>query len=277
MKYLSSAFSAVSASILASALVMTMPLDAIAGIWGLEEQFADRENVPHSELVESIYQRVTPIDYQPGDNGVRAYYEALFEPEAVEIPVRTVSASGDILNEATLYYSQGDLFYLYKTAEPAGIYRNFATVDGELYTWPTGASTGQKLTRFTGDTTELLDYIVDFSLIKRSAYGEYLDTPESFEVNESDGVTTLKYKDGVEPFVGIQFVQEPLWLSSLIMEASPNASRCDDADCHETARIYIEVAPPIPLSAIPSEVQTLPEEVTFEPSEQTADTFMVYL
>ncbi|MEO0647199.1 MAG: hypothetical protein AAFZ17_13755 [Cyanobacteria bacterium J06650_10] len=34
---------------------------------------------------------------------------------------------------------------------------------------------------------------------------------------------------------------------------------------------------PIPISEIPAEVQRLPEGVTFEPVEQTADSYMSYL
>ena len=86
-------------------------------------------------------------DHQPGDNGVRGLYEAIFEPPAVNIPMQTITEDGNVLDAATIYYSQGELFFLNAAAE--GTARNFATVNNNFYTWKGNESTGQQLTRFS--------------------------------------------------------------------------------------------------------------------------------
>lgn len=265
-------------STLATALIVCSPSTAIAGIWGFEQQFADRENVPTEEIVQSIYDQIEGADdIQAGADNVLAMYQSIFEPAAVKIPMRIVSGDGEVLGASALYFSDGDLFNVHEFYPEGGNTRSFVTQDGKLYTWQNGEATGQILTRFTGDTVELTDYIIDFSVIMRSTYNNYLRNPEQFTATENDGTTTILYNGETQPFLGIRFTEEPLWMRALLMEFED----CPFESCTEQQtdmqRVALEVDPPIPLEAIPAEVRQLPEDVTFEPSEQTADSFMSFL
>ena len=264
-------------STLASVLVVASPLPAIAGLWGFEEQFADRENVPTEEVVQSIYDQIEDADIPAGADNVLAMYQSIFEPAAVKIPMRIVDGDGEVLGSSALYFSDGELFNIHEFYPEEGSTRSFITQDGKLYTWENGETTGQILTRFTGDTVELTDYIIDFSVLMRSTYNEYLRSPDQFTANTDGDITTVIYNEESQPFVGIRFTEDPLWMRALLMEFEDCPFETCTDDQADVRQVALEVDPPIPLEEVPAEVQQLPEEVTFEPSEQTADSFMSFL
>ncbi|MEL7358945.1 MAG: hypothetical protein AAFN40_20600 [Cyanobacteria bacterium J06560_6] len=265
-------------STLATVLVVWLPMPAIAGLWGFEEQFADRENVPTEEVVQSIYDQIEGAeDIQAGADNVLAMYQSIFEPAAVKIPMRIVNEDGEVLGSSALYFSDGELFNVHDFYPEAGNTRSFITQDGQLYTWQNGETTGQILTRFTGDTVELTDYIIDFSVLMRSTYNQYLRSPDQFTATVDEGVTTLIYNEESQPFVGIRFTEDPLWMRALLMEFEDCAFEGCTEEQADMRRVTLEVDPPIPLEEVPADVKQLPEDVTFEPSEQTADSFMRFL
>lgn len=282
-------------SALASALVVTLPLPALAGYRNFEKRFAGREDVSHDEIVRTMYSPELldePLDTDSLPSGLppnlNEMYAALFEPAAVKMPFRVIqekNAEQTILCSGTIYYSQGDLFLQQDVSTKcAWPLPNLATLDGALYTWDSGTSEGEILTRFTGDTVELVEYLINPTLIKTSFYYQYQEAPEKFTVTEFDGVMTLRANDLEYGFGGILITRDPLWLKGFVMY------ECDTQACFDTAmendfsvpedfpiRNVMEIDAPIPLAEIPDEVKVLPEGVTFNPSGQTADRFMTYL
>lgn len=262
MKYLS--------SILFALAVMALPLPAFAcNFWNSEELASGREQVPHQEFVQWVYDDVSTLE-QTDSEGYMALYESILEPPAVKIPIRTRSEDGEDLGSVSMYYSQGEFFL-----ESKG--RRFATVDGNLYTWQEGETTDAILTRCIGDTLTLLTYMSDYSGIMNSIYRSYLLTPDRFEVTEEEVRTLLEPKAGTysDFLVSIRFVRAPLWMSQLTL-AFPDCqdNSCDDS---ELKQVVMEFGSPIPLEEIPTQVKELPNNVTFSPSSNTVSVFLNYL
>ena len=148
---------------------------------------------------------------------------------------------------------------------------SFVTQGDALYTWATDAQTGEIFTRFMSDTVELVDFLINPVPLVRHLYLVYSASPEAFTVTEADGETFVQETGGIEGLVGIRFQQDPLWLSAGAFNDASNENAAD------ATRLMIEIDPPIPIETIPPDVQSLPESITFEPSENTVDSFILDL
>lgn len=259
---------------IATSLLLTAAIKSEAGVWNLSSHFAEKEAT--AEEIEQFL--VSSTERASAENPIHYLtdvYKAIFEPQAVKIPFRytkeTVDGE-DILQAGTMYYSKGDLFILNEMPEATNWTTNFATINGELYTWESGEKSGLKLTRFKGDTIELLDYWIDPALIMRFTYLDYQAQPEAFEViAQPDEKLYLKRKNVPNGFVGMRIEESPHWMSALVTR------QCGEEGCLTDEIFALEVDRPIPIDAIPDAIKGLPEDVTFEPSEQTADSYMTYL
>ncbi|MGB3295419.1 MAG: hypothetical protein WBB01_20745 [Phormidesmis sp.] len=253
---------------------MASPLQASAGTWNLQEKFADRENVPHSEIVQEVYSQIDAAaeEFQPVPIELKEIYEAIFEPPAVKIPFRVVRESAEseeTLYSTAIYYSQGEIVFV-DDAESTLPNRldSFITVGDDLYTWAPGAQTGEILSRFTGDTVELVDFLINPIPLMRYLYLAYSASPEAFSATETNSETFVQEDGAIEGLVGIRLQQDPLWLSAGVFDVPPNETASD------TDRLVVEIDPPIPLETIPPEIQSLPEGIIFEPSENTVNSFL---
>lgn len=264
-------------SVTASFLFAAAP-EAKAGVWNLSARFSEGATTEEMEqfLLDAANQAAAenPVSY------LSDVYAAMFEPEAVKIPfqyVKETAAGQEILQSGNIYYSKGDLFILNDLLkeDTSGITdwgTNFATIDGQLYSWKTGADSGVQLTRFQGDTIELLDYWVDPAMLMRFTYLDYQQKPEDFEVITVGEETYLRRKSAPYGFAGMRVETAPHWMSALVTIS------CKETVCDASEETYvIEIDRPIPIEAIPADVQTLPEGITFEPSTQTADSYLTYL
>ena len=276
-------------SFLASAWIVAFPLSAFAcGSRRLEAQATFSEQIPHENHVQRLYES-TESDYHfPGYEDFRGLYESIFEPSAVKISMRAVTADGELMGASTLYYSQGALFLTEDVPYSNREFRNFSTIDGNLYTWKSGEANGDILTRYTADTFEQLLYSIDPSGVKRSIYNQYLtfqylsqfpDEPvpadTSFTTVETEAYSTLELVEPIGPIRGLRIESAPLWLQALVIDSD----FCGDSACPDAETMFIEVDSPIVIESIPPAVQVLPEAIEFEPASanETALCHMVYL
>ena len=262
------------AGVATATLLLTTALSANAGVWNFREYLAEQDVT--TEDIEQLLLRAAetaapenPVSY------LDEVYKAMFEPQAVKIPfrhVRETAAGKEILQTGTIYYSQGDLFILNELPNPEVEATNFATVGGELYTWESESTTGLKLTRFKGDTVELLDYWIDPAMIMRFTYLDYQQKPDDFEVIEKGSELYLQRKEAPHGFAGIRVGEAPHWMSAMV------TLQCEGETCSAAGdTTSLEIDRPISIENIPEVVKALPEGVTFEPSDQTVDSYLVYL
>lgn len=199
--------------------------------------------------------------------------DAIFSPKAVQIPFSAALEKGrskQVFAFGNIYYSKGDLFVLNDQSSRGEEITNFATINGKLYAWEKGARRGKILKRVAKDTENLLIYLTDAAGIKRSLYFQsYREKPDDFIVTQQENIKTLEFKV-VDHFVGIKIQENPLWLRSFI------AYNCV-AVTSTTELSVFEVNRPIPLEKIPDSVGILPPDIKFEPTNETVETYMVYL
>lgn len=275
MKYLAGALW-MGAMAIASAAIIASPLPALAGTWNLQERFAGSD-ATHAEITRDIYSQIeaAAAASQSIPPELAEVYKAIFEPPAVKIPFRVVRESDqsqEILYSTAIYYSQGEIVFVDDAESPLPNRLNsFITLGDNLYTWAPGAQTGEILSRFTGDTVELVDFLINPIPLVRYLYLAYSASPEAFSVTATDGETFVREDGVIEGLVGIKFQRDPLWLSAGVF-----GDRLTE-DAADADRLVLEIDPPIPLETIPPELQTLPEGVTFEPSENTVNNFLIEL
>ncbi|MEO1633843.1 MAG: hypothetical protein AAFS04_02020 [Cyanobacteria bacterium J06631_9] len=260
---------------IATALIVATPSPSSAGIWGFSRHWADRTDVTYEDAEQALLDAAETRGQGSVVGNLYPAYEAIFNPAAVEIPFRFVTekdSSREVTASGTIYYSEGELVIL--TDRVGG--DNFVTREGDLYTWKTGERTGQKLTRFTGDTVELIDYWIDPAVLMRYIYQDTQAMPENFTVTEVDDELAYLFAEAPYGFLGVRVTaQAPFWMTAMLYSLE-----CQEEIClydHSGNFAAREVDPPTVLTEIPAEVQVLPEGITFEESTRTADTFMTYL
>jgi hypothetical protein len=263
-------------------LIFSFPLRAMAGFWGFEKEFAKRENVPYSEITQKIYGYVDRVASSPNSQvplELKQVFQAIFEPKAVKIPFRIATVKGTsrkVTAAGTIYFARGDIFVIYDrvSGDSSGSF-NYATVGGKLYSWRIGEKNGEILKRFPGDTIELVDYLIDPSMIMRYNYFEYYRKPENFSVTKEQNSVTIMHKQNPYGFAGIKFSKSPLWLQTGIF-APCNSSKCPPVT-QKTELTLWEVDRPVSLEQIPAKIKSLPKTVKFQKSDQTVDSRLVYL
>lgn len=115
----------------------------------------------------------------------------------------------------------------------------------------------------------------------RSSYAHYLREPEKFTVAQSDDITTLSYHE-TDFVADIRYFTNPLWMHALTIQVPicsvepEKGEMCAEAD-RVIGTISTEVDYPIATEEIPAAMKALPEGVTFEASERSANSFMGYL
>lgn len=260
---------------MATSFIAATPSPSSAGIWGFSRHWADRTDVTYEDAEQALLNAASASRSRSVIGNLLPAYEAVFESAAVEIPFRFVTerdGSREVASSGTIYYSEGELVIL--TDRTGG--DNFITIEGDLYSWKTGETTGKKLTRFTGDTVELIDYWIDPAVLMRYIYQDTQVTPEEFTVTEVGDELAYRYKAAPYGFLGVRVTaQAPFWMTAMLYSLECQQEICLTDDGSEFAAR--EVDPPTTLTAIPAEVQVLPENVTFEESDWTADVFMTYL
>lgn len=298
MQQVSEALLRAGGSVIAALCLASIPLPVLAGALQLQNKYADCPDVTHEQIVQDLYNRPEIPFYNLSTitSEIREMYEALFEPPAVKIPFSITSENfqaPDGIISGFIYYSEGDLFV--ETLGAEGNYTqepiyNFATIGGDLYTWETGADTGRILTRYTGDTVELIDYFADPALRGRINYANYKGYINSLSegpqteveplvsVTGSNGNLNIAFGDLTELFYSLpaEISEEPtFWVESTGI-TSHSCYGCGWDQPRGFDHVVIEVNRPIPIEAIPPEVQVLPEDVTFEQTTLTANTYMRY-
>lgn len=260
---------------IATSFIAATPSPSFAGIWGFSRHWSDRTDVTYEDAEQTLLEAAETRGQGSVVGNLFPAYEAVFEPEAVEIPFRFVTERHgirEVASAGTIYYSEGELVIL--TDRVGG--DNFVTIAGDLYSWKTGETTGKKLTRFTGDTVELIDYWIDPAVLMRYIYQDTQAMPEEFTVTEVGDELAYTYKAAPYGFLGVRVTaQAPFWMTAMLYSLDCQQEICLTDDGSEFAAR--EVDPPTTLTAIPAEVQVLPEDVTFEDSDSTADVFMTYL
>ncbi|MEL6352803.1 MAG: hypothetical protein AAFR58_13660 [Cyanobacteria bacterium J06627_28] len=260
---------------IATALIAATPSPSSAGIWGFSRHWAERTDVTYEDAEQALLDAAETRGQGSVVGNLYPAYEVVFESAAVEIPFRfTAEREGnrEVTSSGTIYYSEGELVIL--TDRIGG--DNFVTIEGNLYSWKTGETTGKILTRFTGDTVELIDYWIDPAVLMRYIYQDTQTTPEEFTVTEVGDELVYTYKAAPYGFLGVRVTaQAPFWMTAMLYSLECQQEICLTDDGSEFAAR--EVDPPTTLTAIPAEVQVLPEGVTFEESDWTADIFMTYL
>lgn len=225
-------------------------------------------DVGYLEGIVSMYDQIKAAPNAPTNRAFKDVLDQLFQPNAVQIPFRAVNMTGNtrsVSYAGNLYFSQGQLFINYdKTQSDAA----FATIDGKLYTWNIGASEGEILKRFKGDTLAFAMYMIDPAGIMRSIYSEFLDHPKQFASTTAQGIQTIQFKENKYGFKGIQVATKPFWLKTLLFE-QPSESGLRQG--------RLEVDPPIALDALPKELAVLPKGVKFKSSEGDLRQRMTYL
>jgi hypothetical protein len=205
----------------------------------------------------------------PTNQALKDVLNQLFQPQAVQIPFRFITDKAGVkaTNYAgNIYFSQGAVFINYNGVANDD---HFATIGNKLYTWKTGATQGEMLKRFPGDTLAFVMYMIDPSAIMRSIYVNYLDEPQKFTVKSGPkGEKAILFKQIKDGFKGIRIQEKPFWLKGVLLEI---------AKAQEVQIGSLEIDTPIGLEAIPPELLTLPKGVKFKPSEATLRDRMTYL
>jgi hypothetical protein len=231
------------------------------------------QKIPPAKLPDPQTNPLSPVASPEVE--VEQLNNSIFNPKAVQIPFGMSIEKGSsrqILASGTIYYSNGELFVRYdKNAENIKPNTNFATINGKLYAWETGAKQGKILKRRHKDTEELLVYLVDISIIKRSIYFQnYRETPDNFVVTQQGDTKTILFKPPIEFVAGIRIQEKPFWLKAFIL------CECKSITPNTSLTIF-EVERPIPLEQIPKAVKALPPGVKFKATNETVDSYLIYL
>lgn len=201
---------------------------------------------------------------------IQQFRDSLVKPKAIKILFNGFSSTREegvktVYDSGTIYYSKDELFVIYDKENKEDT--NFATIEGKLYAWRTGAKAGKILKRIDNDIKMLLIYLIDVSAIKRSIYFQsYRENPDDFSVTQDGDTKTILFKKVNRPFAGIRVQQNPFWLSSFLL--------CDCQSITPTTPLFgAEVSRPIPLDKIPDSVKVLPPDVEFEPTQETVESY----
>jgi hypothetical protein len=268
MKYLTAFF--------VLACLLCLPLPVQAGFWAFEKKFAGKKDISYNEITQVIYNHIdrtanSPKREVPAE--FKEVFQAVFEPAAVKIPFRTVQLKGSdrqILADGVIYFAKGQLVVKHNSTLAKANTPDFATIGDQLYAWKPGEKQGKILKRYTGDTIELVDYLIDPALLMRYTYFDYKRSPKDFTVNNIQSSTTILRKNAPYGFVGIRFKSE----TSII-------APCKTETCSEVAAntelTQFEIDRPIPISQIPTELLKLPKNVKFTQSAGSVDQFLSYL
>jgi hypothetical protein len=273
MKYLS-AFSVF-------ACMLCLPLPAQAGFWAFEKKFAGKKDTSYNEITQVIYNHIdrtakSPKGEVPAE--FKEVFQAVFEPAAVKIPFRTVQVKGadrKILEDGVIYFAKGQIVVKHNSTLPNANIPDFATIGDKLYAWKPGEKEGKILKRFTGDTIELVDYLIDPALLMRYTYFDYKRSSKDFTASNIQNSTTILRKQAPYGFVGIRFNSAPLWLGTNMI------ARCNSEICPPvtagTELTQFEIDRPISIPQIPNELLKLPKNVKFIQSEGSIDQYLSYL
>jgi hypothetical protein len=266
-----------------SVCMICLPLKAMAGFWGFEKKFSDRKNVSYAEITQVIYSYVDKTAERensavPAD--FKQVFQAVFEPTAVKMPFKYSKVKGSsrqLIEAGTIYFAKGKIFVKHSstTANQSPV-SDFATINGQLYAWKPGDKEGKILRRFTGDTIELVDYLIDPLLLMRYTYFDYYRSPKSFVVTKDKNVTTILRKKNQYGFAGIKFGESPLWLGANIFSSGCNKNICPPVNA-DTEVVEFEIDRPISIPQVPAELLQLPKNVKFIKSEESVDKFLSYL
>ena len=124
--------------------------------------------------------------------------DAIFRPKAIRLSFRDSVEKGSVkrvISSGNMYYSNGELFVLYDKGSQGTPNTNFATINGKLYAWETGAKKGEILKRIGKDTEALLIYLIDIAGIKRSIYVQsYREKPNEFDVMREGDTKTILFR-----------------------------------------------------------------------------------
>jgi hypothetical protein len=264
--------------------VLGFPLNALAGVWNFEKKFAGRKNVAYQEIVQEIYNWYDKSAKSPESLGtspdLKQMLRSIFEPTAVKIPFRVVDTVGtnrNVQSEGNIYFGRGQIFVRYdratrnKTSNSIGT--NFATIGKNLYAWEPDKKEGEILRRFTGDTIELVDYLIDPAMIMRYTYFDYKKNPNNYTVKEDANSTSIFHKK-IKGFAGIKFNSSPLWFNAnIISDCHQNCPPLDD----QSKLTLLEVDKPVSIKQIPAAVQKLPPGVKFKKTPASVDSYLTYL
>jgi hypothetical protein len=263
------------------ACLLFLPLPAQAGFWAFEKKFAGKKNVSYNEITQVIYNHIdrtakSPKSEVPAE--FKEVFQAVFEPAAVKISFRTVKVKGadrNILEDGVIYFAKGQLVVKHNSTLPNTNIPDFATIGDQLYAWKPGEKEGKILNRFTGDTIELVDYLIDPALLMRYTYFDYKRSSKDFTVSNTQNPTTILRKNAPYGFAGIRFNSAPLWLG-INMIATCKTETCPPVAA-DTELTQIEIDRPIPITNIPSELLQLPKNVKFTKSKGSVDQYLSYL
>jgi hypothetical protein len=261
------------------ACLLCLPWPAQAGFWAFEKKFGSRKNVPYNEITQVIYDYVDRRAESPQDGILAEFkevFQAVFEPAAVKIPFRTVEVKGadrKILEDGVIYFAKGQLVVKHNSTFN-GNNPDLATIGGKLYAWKPGEKQGKILKRFTGDTIELVDYLIDPALIMRYTYFDYKRSPKDFTASNMQNPTKILRKKTLYGFVGIQFNPAPLWLGTNLITSCKTES-CPPVTA-DTELTQIEIDRPISIPQIPSELLKLPKNVKFTQSAGSVNQYLTY-
>ncbi len=195
----------------------------------------------------------------------------LFEPNAVKIEFFTyddVHGEKILSDSGTVWFSKGQLF-IQRSVDVNNSDEerfNYATINGKVYEWNSITNKGRIYKRYDGDTFEFLLYFVDVSGIKMSIYQEYSKNPEDFRVTEHGSIKTIEYIRPRYGFEGIQVIENPLWLYSMMLRNHT------DSPC----QIHVFKRPES-VDKIPDYLKKLPDSIIFKESDSTLKARMVYL
>lgn len=197
--------------------------------------------------------------------------EQIFNPKAVRIDSRCyllVNGKKEHMEETSLWFSQGALYFRWKTPKAREPMPNIATIDGKVYVWHSNKKEGWILDRFESDTSQCARYIVDPSFCMQSVWSLYRRNPELFVVKKDGNTTVITCRKQIlgDAIVTLVFREEPLWFCSIQYTG-------------RDGKVFVcEVDPPVVLKEVPAEAKKLPEGIPFKAQPGlTLREFMVFV